>query len=220
MQRKTKAFETLESRMMMSAAPLFDTAVATDRLQIRLDLLKLNVDVFSDAATIAADNRTLKADHVYANKTLAPLVEKFHNDVYSFDLTLKADRLNEASAVLADEAVVVEQLKKMFSDRKDPTALATDRTVLITDRANLQGAMVAGLTQRINDREAGITQIQSDASAILTALPTSGASTQLTADVTTWLDDKAAAMAKITADLTKLSVDRTQLITDLNAENT
>jgi hypothetical protein len=219
MQSGKKPFETLESRTMMSAAPLFDAAVKEDRLQIRIDLLKFNSDAYADSATLLTDNRALKADKLHSNTVLQPLVATLRSDVHSFDLTLKADRLNEASAVLADEAVVVKQLKQIFLDRKDPTALAADKTVLITDRAKLQSDMVAGITQRITDRQSETAQITLDSDAILTALPTSGASTQLTADVTSWLTDKSTALTRLTTDLTKLSNDRATLIADLNAEN-
>jgi len=212
-------FESLESRTLMSAT-LFDSAVQADRLQIRIDLLKLNGDVYADSAQLLTDNRALKVDHVHQNTVLQPLVAKLRGDVYSFDLTLREDRLNEASNVLADEAVVVGELKQMFADRKNPTALAADKTQMITDRVKLQTDMVAGLTQRLTDRQTGIATIEADGQAILTALPTSGASAQLTADVTQWIDDKQTAMTKISADLTKLSGDRTKLIADLTAENT
>lgn len=218
MQRNNKPFETLESRTMMSASP-FDAAVRADRMQIRIDMLKLDSDFYGDAAKLLTDNKALKSDKLYLNTTLHPLVEKMRADVHSFNLTLRGDRLTEAANVIADEQVVVAQLKKMFADRKDPAALAADKVVLRTDRSNLQSTMVAGLTQRILDRDAESTQILADTNAILTALPTSGASAQLTSDVTTWLSDKGTALTKITADLTKLTNDRSTLIGDLNAEN-
>jgi hypothetical protein len=217
-QKNATSFETLESRTLMSASP-FDTAVKADRVQIRADLLKLDADFFADAGTLLTDNRALKADHLSSNTVLHPLVATLRSDVYSFDLALRADRLTEAANVITDEQVVVTELQKMFTDRKNPTALAADKSQLITDRANLQSAMVAGLTQRITDRESEISQITTDTQAILTALPNSGANAKLTSDLTQFLTDKSAALTKITADLTKLSGDRTQLITDLNAEN-
>ena len=216
---QSTAFETLESRTLMSASPL-TAAVRADRLQLRADFLHLNADFYADAAKLLTDNRALRADHLSQNTALHPLVATLRADVTTFKFTLKADRLNESSAVLADEAVVVGELKQMFLDRKNPTALAADKTVLITDRAKVQSDMVAGLTQRLTDRQSEAAALFADTSAILTALPTSGASAKLTADVSLWLGDKGASLTKITADLTKISADRTKLIADLTAETT
>jgi len=110
------------------------------------------------------------------------------------------------------------ELKQMLHDKNNPTALAADKTQLTADRVQLQTDMVGGLTQRLTDRQAQTAAILADTQAILTALPTSGASAKLTADVTQWLGDKGAALNRITADLLKISADRSQLITDLNAE--
>src|ERR1700744_2151769 len=84
---RPNAFESLESRTLMSAT-LFSTAVATDRLHIRQDFLKLNTDLFADAGTLLTDNAALKADHLHQNTVLQPLVAKLRGDVYSAELTL------------------------------------------------------------------------------------------------------------------------------------
>jgi hypothetical protein len=207
----------LENRALMSAT-LFSHAVAVDRFQIRLDFLQLKTDLNADAKTLLTDNAALKANHLYQNTTLQPLVAKLHSDVRSFQLTLLGDRLGEASNVIKDEQLIVGELKQMITDKGNATALAADRTKLLADRVQCQTDMVAGLTQRLSDRQAETNALLGDTSAILTALPTSGASAGLSAAVTQWLGDKGASLDRVTADLQKISADRTQLITDLNAE--
>jgi hypothetical protein len=217
MNRATKPFETLEHRTLMSAT-LFSTAVTHDRAEIHADFVKLNSDLYADAKTLLTDNHALKVDHVHQNTVLQPLVATLRTDVLTFQLTLKTDRLAEAENVVADELVVVNELKQMLKDKGNATALAADKLALKADRVQLNTDEVAGLTQRLTDRQTETNTILSDSAAILIALPTSGASAQLTADVTQWLGDKNASLSKVTVDLQKISADRSQLILDLNAE--
>jgi hypothetical protein len=217
MNRNTVPFESLESRTLMSAT-FFDSAVQHDRAVITADFVKLRINLNTDAKAILTDNKALRKDDLKANTVLEPLVLQFRSDVKSFQLTLKSDRLTEAGNVIADEKVILGERVQAFRDRHNATALAADQALIITDRAQLNTDEVAGLTQRLSDRQAEAATLQTDAQAILTALPTSGASAQLTADVQTWLGDKGANLDRITGDLTKISTDRTQLIADLNAE--
>jgi hypothetical protein len=211
--------EPLESRTLMSATPvLFSPAVKTDRFAIRVELLKLKADVNNDGAALLVDNHALRVDKLHDNTTLAPLVKTLRADVTSFRLALKQDRLTESSNVLSDEAILVGDIHTYILDRKNPTARAAELSVITAERATLQSDMVAGLTQRLIDRQSETNTLATDEQAILTALPTSGASAKLAADVTTWLTDKSDSLARVTVDLQTLSADRTQLIADLSAE--
>ena len=157
------------------SATLFSTAVAADRLHIRQDFIQLRTDLCADANALCSDNAALRANHVHQNTTLQPLVAKLRSDVRGFRLTLLGDRLTEAGNVIKDELVIVGELKQMLHDKHNPTALAADKLVLKADRVQCQTNMVAGLTQRLTDRQAETAAILADTQAILTALPTSGA---------------------------------------------
>ena len=192
-----------------------------DRLAVRADLLQFKADVVSCWATMLKDVNAVKADHPSSVTTLKPLIKQFRLDVAHRRSTLLSDRLNERSNVLADESVIVAELRKILLDRGNPTAVAADRQVLLTDRIKLQTDMIAGLDQRIADRQAAYTTIFNDVQAIVTAVNNDpNASTQLQADVTKWGNDRTTCMTTLTADLQKIETGRQQLVADLTAMQT
>ena len=214
-----RLMEALESRTLFSAAPSpLSTAVLADRLQIRADLLQFKSDVVSCWATMLHDVNAVKADHPAAATTVLPLIKQFRIDLAHKRSTLLSDRLAERSNVLADESLIVRELRQILLDHGNPTAVAADRQVLLTDRIKLQNDEIAGLDQRIADRQAAYTTIFNDVQAIITAVNSDpNASAQLKADVTKWGNDRTTCMTTLTADLQRVAADRQQLVTDLTA---
>lgn len=210
--------ETLESRTLLSVSP-FGAAVLEDRLQIHVDLQTFKSDCAASFALLQKDVAAVKGDHLQQATTVVPLVTKLKLDVAHARATLLSDRLKEASAVVADEKAIVADLLKALADKGDATAEAADQAKLLADRIKVQTDMVAGLTARINDREAALATISADGQAALTAAQSDpNASPKLVTDLQKWVTDKTTCMTTLTADLTKLSADRQQLVTDLTAE--
>jgi hypothetical protein len=211
-------FEVLESRTLMSVTP-FDSAVVIDRLHIQVDLLKLKTDVLSATLGLMSNTAKMKADGIAGATSIAPLITKLRTDDKAFRTTLLEDRLTEKANVLADESVVVKALVQIMKDKGNATAEAADHTALTADRVKLQTDMIAGLDQRITDRQAGFTTLVNDAKAIYSALPTApDVSTKLATDIDNWLTAAGNKITTVTADLTKLMNDRQKLVTDLSAE--
>jgi hypothetical protein len=222
MSRTPSIAEALESRTLMSAsagvATVFNSAVVSDRLQVRVDLLKFESDCFGCAGTLLADMGAIKAADAAQAKTVVPLIKTLHSDVNQMRLTLKADRLTEASNVIADELKIVGVRKHMLADKGNESAEAADKAQLQADRVQMQNDMIAGLTTRLETRENAYQKISHDGQAILAAVQTDpNATPKLEAAAQKWVDDKTTAMNTMEADLQKLIGDRTQLVNDLTA---
>lgn len=212
------AFETLESRTLLSATGLYNAAVRADRLQVRADLLRFRADALSASATLLNDRIALKGDDVAAATTVTPLIAKLKSDIGQMRLTLKADRLNEAAVVLADQLLIVGDLRKILADRGNPDAVAADRATLKSHRIQLQNDLIDGLNTRLTTRQNAYTTLFNDGQAIVAAVQTDpGASDKLKADVQTWIADGSAKLNTLAADLQKLVADRTTLVADLTA---
>jgi len=210
--------QPLESRTLLSASVSpFNAAIVEDRLQIRLELLQLKADIVAGCTALLTEGATLRADGVGQNATLAPLFATLHTDATTWQLKLASDRLDEASNVVADEQAIVQVQLKMLADKGNPTAITADKAQIKADRIQMQTDMVAGLNQRITDRQSFQTQLFADCQAITDALGTPGISTQMAADVTTWVNSRETLLTTITTDLQTLEADRQQLITDLTA---
>jgi hypothetical protein len=213
-------FESLESRALMSASP-FTTQVETDRLDVRAALLKFRYDAVTSSATLVADCAALQASDLKQDATLAPLFTALHKEVKAMRHTLDIDVLNESSAVLKDESVVVAELAQYATDEGNETARTADREQLRKDRAQLQEDEIAGLNARLSTREAEQTTLTSDLDAITTTLGSdTGASTALKTAVTNFVTDRTASLALFQTDLSAIITARTQLVTDLNASVT
>src|ERR1700733_13305414 len=129
--------ETLESRTFLSISPI-STQVAADRLQVRADLLQFRSDVLSNSATILGDVTALKADGLKNDPTFVPLFKQLHTDLQHMWTQLRIDRLTEAGNVLHDQSVIMTELRQILIDHGNPTAVAADKTQLLTDRIQLQ----------------------------------------------------------------------------------
>jgi hypothetical protein len=215
------ALEALESRTLMSAGPasaVFNPTVLADRLQVKVDLLTFKSHALGAFATLLSDEAALKHDHLADATTVVPLVQKLNADIRQMRQTLRIDRLNESAAVLADRAVIVADLRQILLDRADAAAVATDRDKLRADRVQLQQDLVAGLTARLDARQAAADTISADAQAIVTAVQSDpNASDQLKADLTKLVNDQTARFTTLSADLQKLLADRQKLVDDLTA---
>ena len=213
--------EALESRRLLSADPgtiALSAAVQADHLQIRADLLKFNSDLLSCHATLQAGVSLLKADNLKSAKTVAAPIAKFRADIKSTESTLRADRLAERRNVLNDEILIVGVLQKILKDKGNTTALAADHAQLLTDRIQLQTDAIGGLNARLNTRTGAFSTLFNDLAAIVTAVGTDpNASAKLKADVSTWSADRTHCMTTLTADIQALIADRTQLVADLTA---
>ncbi len=161
--------ETLESRVLMSVA--LNTQVALDRLQIRADLLKFRSDCAANTAMLLGDTAAIKSDDPKHAATIIPLLKTFRQDVKTMARQLRLDRLTEAANVLADESVIVRDLRTVLADKGNKTAETADHAKLLTDRIKLQNDMIAGLNSRIATRQADDTAIFADGQAIVTAVP-------------------------------------------------
>ena len=129
--------EVLEARTFLSANPAnlsLNAAVRSDQIQIRADLLKFKSDALSKFATLLKDVAAIRTDDLKSATTVTPLVAKFRADIKAMWTQLKADRLTERQNVLADESVIVGDLKKILLDRGNTTAEKADHAQLRTDR--------------------------------------------------------------------------------------
>jgi hypothetical protein len=216
-EEKIMFFEPLESRALLSASAVNATILA-DRLQIQNDLIQFKSDCIEYTNTLIADCAALQADDLKQDATLAPLFKTLHTDVANMQTQLKADNLAECSAVLKDQSVIVNEEEQILTDKGNPTKLKADKAALLTDRIQLQTDEITGLNTRLATRQADYTKLFADLSAITTAIGSdSGASAKLKADVTKFTDDRTDALNTIEGDIQKLITDRTKLVTDLTA---
>ncbi len=217
--------EDLESRVFLSATTaggsVLSAAVKADHVQIRIDLLKFKGDDFGLASRLLSDVTNIKKDDLKQATTVVPLIKQMKTDIKTMQLTLKADRLAESSAALADESVIAKELLQILKDQGNPTAVAADRQHLLADRIQLQTDLVAGLNSRITTRQNSYSALIADGQAVVTAAQSDpNASAKLQSDITQWTTDRSNGMTTLLADLQKLVTDRTQLVTDLTAMQT
>jgi len=170
------------------------------------------------SAAILSDRVTLKGDNVAAATTVPPTIATLKSDAKAMRTALQIDRLTEASNALADESVIVKDLRQIILDRKDPTALVTDRATLKTDRIKLQTDLIAGLDSRIATRQTYHDMLFADGAAIVAATNSDpNATDKLKTDVQTWITDLDSKLDKMSTDLTKVQADRTKLVADMTA---
>ena len=215
------SIEALEARTLFSgtaASIALSAAVRADQLQVREDLLQFRSDAVGCTLTLLQDISAIKKDDLHDAKTVLPLVMKFRKDVRAMSMQLRLDRLAERQNALADESVIVGDLRKLLLDRGNPTAHAADRAKLLADRIKLQNDLIAGLNSRLATRQNDYNTIVADGQAVVTVAQSDpNASPQLVADLQKWTSDKTTCMNTITGDLQKLIADRTQLVADLTA---
>jgi hypothetical protein len=205
----------------MSATPLFSPTVREDQLQVAADLAQFRSDCLHDTLLLTGDIATIKADDPKQVTTLGPLVKQFHAEMAAMRTQLAEDRYAQFSAMAADQSAIYKELEQMIIDRRDPTALAANRSALLADRIKYQDDAIAGLNTRIATRTNAYNTLFTDAQAIVTAVDSdTGASSALQAAVTKWDTDKTTALNTMTADLAKIAADRSQLVTDLTALET
>ena len=213
-------FETLESRVLMSAgtSAVFNSTVKLDRVVIKVDLLKFRADAFAANVTLLSDRKALKGDNFAAATTVTPLIQTLHTDGKDMRLQLLQDRLTEASNALADESVIVGDVRQILRDRGNPTALLTDRAKLKSDRIQLQNDLIAGLDSRIATRQTFHDMLFNDCQAINAAAQTDpNASAKLKTDVQTWTANVEAKLNTMASDLQSIETARTKLVADLTA---
>jgi hypothetical protein len=131
---------------------------------------------------------------------------------------LRADRLAESAAALADESAIKKDLLQILKDRHNATAETADHAKLLSDRIQLQNDLIAGLDSRIATRQGSETTIANDTQAIVTAADNDpAASDALEAAASKFADDRTTALNTLTADLQTITAARTQLSNDLTA---
>ena len=213
--------EALESRVLMSGNSLsasVNVTIELDRLQIRQDLLKFKSDSISCYTTLQADVLNLRGDHLKDAKTVTPLIAKFRADIKAMRTQLRVDRLTERQNVLADESVIVGELKQIVLDKGNATAEAADHATLMADRIKLQNDAIAGLDARLSTRQGALVTLTADMQNILTAAQSDpNASPKLVNDLTKLSVDRSACLNSMSADLQTLITDRTKLVVDLTA---
>lgn len=209
--------ENLETRTVLSVSPV-SMAVAADRLTVRADLLQFRLDALKGAITIQGDVNALKTAGAKKDPTLAPLFAQLKTDQQAMRKELQSDRLTQATNVLKDQIGILGTLKQIALDHGNADAIAADRETLRTQRVQLQTDEIAGLTTRINTRQAGLTTISADLDAITTAAAAlSNPAPGLVDAVNQFSTDRVTLLGTLTSDLTKISADRTQLVADLTA---
>jgi hypothetical protein len=211
-------FDTLESRMLMSASPV-SQQVTADRLVVQAALAQFKSDCINSTLTLMADCDALKAAGLSSDTTLTPLFKQFHTDAKAMRASLKADNLAEDAAVLQDESVIDEQLLKILGDAGNPTQRKADKAVLVQDQIQLQNDEIAGLNSRLKTRKDDYTTLFNDLSAIVTALGSdTNASPALQAAVTQFTTDRTNSLNTLATDLQTIINDRTTLVSALQAE--
>jgi len=211
--------ESLESRTLLSASSLvFNPTLKADRLVVRADLLKFRSDIFANEAKLLVDINAIKRNVAKGDTSLNASFAQLHTDAKSMHTALRADRLAESAAALADESVIKKDLVQIIKDRGNATAETADHAKLLADRIQLQNDLIAGLDSRIATRQASETTIADDTQAIVTAANNDPAATDaLKAAASKFADDRTTALNTLTADLQTISAARTQLSNDLTA---
>lgn len=210
--------EPLESRAFLSANAAANATIVADRLQVRADLLAFRSDLAHFSATVMTDNKALRSDKLSKDTVLEPLFKALRADVRAMQAQLKTDRLNQAANVLKDESDILLIRRQMILDRKNPDALATDKSNLLSTRIQLQTDEIAGLDARISTRRNAYGKITADLAAITSAVAVdTTSSAQLKTDVTTWVADRTNSLSAFPTDLTKIQSDRAKLAADLTA---
>ena len=214
--------EELESRTLMSVSgdASVSKAVINDRVAIRAELLKFNSDLSAKSSTLLTDLQAMRTNGLKNATTIRSLVTAMQKDVAKMKVALKADRLDESSAVLADEATILRERAVLIKTR-GKAARAAVRSQIRKDHIQLQKDEIAGLTARIDKRQADYTTIFNDGVAISTALAADTTlSAGLVAAVNQWGSDRTSTIQTISDDLANLKADRTQLVMDLSAITT
>lgn len=212
--------ETMESRTLMSAAPtLFSLTVKVDRLMVRADLLKFQVDSLTGSAKLLVDTQNIKKNLATGDTSLVAAFDQYRADNKALHLALREDRLAEAANALADESVIKLDILQILKDKGNATAETADHTKLMNDRVKLQNDLIAGLDSRIATRQADETTIANDTQAIVTAANNDPQATSaLQAAVNSFATDRTTKLATLTSDLQAVEAARTQLVTDLASE--
>jgi hypothetical protein len=209
--------EKLETRTLLSSAAINGT-IAADRAQVWTDLGQFKTDIVSGITTISADLKAIKTDDAADIGTVGPLVKTFHTDANAMRATLLGERLQEKANVLNDQANIVTELEQYVADKGNKSARATDKSQILADRVDLENDEIAGLTARINTRQADYNKLEADLTAIATAVENDeSGSTQLSADVTRFVTDRTNVFSTLLADLQTIKNDRTKLAKDLMA---
>ena len=119
--------ESLESRTLLSASSLvFNPTLKADRLVVRADLLKFRSDIFANEAKLLVDLNTIKKNVAKGDTSLDASFAQLHADVKTMHTALRADRLAESAAALADESVIKLDLLQILKDRHNATAETAD----------------------------------------------------------------------------------------------
>jgi hypothetical protein len=212
--------EVLESRTLMSAAPvLFSSVVKADRAVVQAELAKFNVDIGFCSTKLTADSRALAKNGVKQVPNAPGDIATLKSDIGMERTALKEDRLTQASNALAQEAIIDLDIRQILIDKKNTMAETTDHAKLLADRATLQNILITGINTRIATRmtdEGTITAAANAVVADVTADTT--ASAALTAAAMKFGDDEAACLGKLATDLTNIANARTTLMNDLMAE--
>ena len=213
-------FETIESRLLMSAAPtLFDATVRADRLAVRVDLLKFRIDILTTDAKLSADLQAVKHSVPKGDTSLVAPFATLHTDQKAMNLALQEDRLTESANALSAEATVKLDLLQILKDKHNTTAEAADHAKLLTDRVAVQTALINGLDARIATRTTDEATISTDTAAIVTAANSDPAATAaMQTAVSTFATDRVAKLNQLTADLQAIQTARTNLSDALTAE--
>ena len=215
-------FESMESRMLLSASPV-STQVSLDRFAIKEDLLKFKADSISCTATLLADLKAMRADGLSSDSSLMNQFVTFHTDVKNMWAQLAAQRLAETSKVLGDEANILADKAKLIADKAagDTAAVKADRARLLDDRVQLQTDEIAGLNNRLAVREADYNTIFNDLSVIESAVSNgTNASSALQGDVQQFLTDRRDGLNTMGTDIQAVITARVQLKADLIAMET
>lgn len=215
---RSPLFESLESRQLFSAAPIFDAAVAADRLMVKADLLMFQSHIDSNDAKLLIDAVKVKRNLVKGDTSLVAPFAQLHKDAQAMQTALKEDRLAEAANALADESTIKLARLQILKD-KGTSAETADHAALMADRVKLQNDLIAGLDSRIATRQADEGTIAVDTLAIVNAADNdSQATTGLKLAAATFAANRVACINTLTTDLGHIASARTALIAALNAE--
>lgn len=209
--------EGLESRLFMSATPVFNPTVVADRLFVQADLLKFRSDILSSDAKLLIDINVLKKAIPAGDTSFVQPFMQLHTDIKAMHMTLREERLTESANALADESTIKLDLRQILLDKGTANETA-DHAKLLNDRIALQGALLAGLDARIATRTAAENTIQTDTDAIVAAAGAPG--TPLYTAAQTFGNDRNAVLTTLTGDLQTIASARQTLSDALSAEQT
>ncbi len=167
---QTFSLQSLESRVLMSAAPhghvkvhlheghheqsITDPVFAADLAAFKADIAKYSSDESSGKTLVAADQAALKAACDKLKADMAGIMAQRMTDELTWFKTLSADRAAIDSTKATDQSVIDADNAAIANDADGSDQLASDQEKLAADQSKMAGDLTPLQTTLSNDQAA------------------------------------------------------------------